>query len=66
MPSLECHRIAKDEHGLVRVLPDEVSLTRSLWLTVHQDLAELARIKAVVRFIKDEVEAARAVFRLDA
>jgi DNA-binding transcriptional LysR family regulator len=57
--------LAKEEKGLIRVLPDEVSLTRSLWLIVHQDLAELARIKAVVRFIKDEVAAARATFRLD-
>ena len=57
--------LAKEEKGLVRVLPDEVSLTRSLWLIAHQDLAELARIKAVVRFIRDEVAAARATFRLD-
>lgn len=57
--------LAGEEKGLVRVLPEEVSLTRSLWLIVHQDLAELARIKAVVRFIKDEVAAARATFRLD-
>ena len=57
--------LAGEEEGLVRVLPDEVSLTRSLWLIVHQDLAELARVKAVVRFIKDEVAAARATFRLD-
>ncbi len=57
--------LAGEEKGLVRVLPEEVSLTRSLWLIVHQDLAELARIKAVVRFIKDEVAAARSTFRLD-
>ena len=57
--------LAKEERGLVRVLPEEVSLTRSLWLIVHQDLAELARIKAVIRFIKDEVADARATFRLD-
>ena len=56
--------LAGEEAGLVRVLPDEVSLTRSLWLIVHQDLAELARIKAVVKFVKDEVAAARSVFRL--
>jgi hypothetical protein len=49
----------------VRVLAKEVSLTRSFWLIVHQDLSELARIKAVLRFIKDQVEAARPVFRLD-
>jgi DNA-binding transcriptional LysR family regulator len=56
--------LAGEEAGLVRVLPHEVCLTRSLWLIVHQDLAELARIKAVVRFIREEVEGARAVFQL--
>jgi DNA-binding transcriptional LysR family regulator len=57
--------IAGDEKGLVRVLADEVSLTRSLWLIVHQDLSELARIKAVVKFIRDQVEATRMIFTLD-
>jgi hypothetical protein len=42
-----------------------VKLTRSLWLIVHQDLAALARVKAVVRFIKDEVQEARAIFKYD-
>jgi DNA-binding transcriptional LysR family regulator len=56
--------LAGKEDGLVRVLPEEVSLTRSLWLTVHQDLAELARVRAAVGFIKDEVEAARGLFKL--
>jgi DNA-binding transcriptional LysR family regulator len=56
--------LAREEPGLVRVLPDEVNLTRSLWLTVHQDLAELARVRAAVKFIKDEVEAARGLFKL--
>ncbi len=56
--------LAREEKGLVRVLAEEVSLTRSLYLTVHQDLSELARIRAIVRFIKDEVEAAKAVFKL--
>jgi DNA-binding transcriptional LysR family regulator len=56
--------LAREEPGLVRVLAEEVSLTRSLWLTVHQDLAELARIKAVNRFIRDEVEAVRSAFKL--
>ena len=56
--------LAGEEKGLVRVLPEAVSLTRSLWLIVHQDLAELARIKAVIRFIKEEVAAAQPTFRL--
>ncbi len=57
--------LAGEEKGLARVLPEEVSLTRSLWLIVHQDLAGLARVKAVVRVIKDEVAAARSTFRLE-
>ncbi|HEX8258546.1 MAG TPA: LysR family transcriptional regulator [Allosphingosinicella sp.] len=56
--------LAGEEAGLVRVLPGEVSLTRSLWLIVHQDLAELARVKAVVRFVREQVEAASASFQL--
>lgn len=52
------------EPGLVRVLPDEICLTRSLWLIVHQDLAELARVKAVVKFVRDEVGNAKGLFRL--
>jgi DNA-binding transcriptional LysR family regulator len=54
--------LAAEEPGLERVLADEVGLTRSLWLTVHQDLAGLARVKTVVAFIREEVEAARSVF----
>jgi DNA-binding transcriptional LysR family regulator len=56
--------LAREEPGLVRVLPDEICLTRSLWLIVHQDLADLARVKAAVKFVREEVEAARGVFRL--
>jgi DNA-binding transcriptional LysR family regulator len=56
--------LAREEAGLVRVLAGEINLTRSLWLTVHQDSSELARIKAVTRFIKDQVDASRELFRL--
>jgi len=56
--------LAEGEAGLVRVLPTQVCLTRSLWLTVHQDLAGLGRVKAVVRFIRDQVAEAKAGFKL--
>jgi DNA-binding transcriptional LysR family regulator len=56
--------LASREDGLVRVLPGEISLTRSLWLTVHQDLAELARVRAAVGFIREEVEKAKGLFKL--
>lgn len=56
--------LAAGDARLVRILADEVALTRSLWLIVHQDLAELARVKAVVRFIREAVDAERALFKL--
>jgi DNA-binding transcriptional LysR family regulator len=56
--------LAGEESGLVRVLADEVSLTRSLWLIVHQDLAGLARVKAAAAFVRAEVDAARDIFKL--
>ena len=57
--------LAEQENGLVRVLPREVKLARTLWLIVHQDLAALARIRTVVRFIRDEVRANAAIFHCD-
>jgi DNA-binding transcriptional LysR family regulator len=56
--------LAGEEPGLTRVLPQEVSLTRTLWLIVHQDLAGLARVKAATAFVREEVEAARGLFKL--
>jgi DNA-binding transcriptional LysR family regulator len=56
--------LAGEETGLVRVLAGEVCLTRSLSLIVHQDLAELARIRAVVRYIREQVAGARSIFQL--
>lgn len=56
--------LAEGEAGLVRVLSREVCLTRSLWLTVHQDLAGLGRVKAVVRFIREQVAASKGGFKL--
>jgi DNA-binding transcriptional LysR family regulator len=56
--------LAAGDPRLVRILPGEVTLTRSLWLIVHQDLAELARVRAVMRFIRDAVDAERRLFKL--
>ncbi|MEA3033494.1 MAG: hypothetical protein QOH86_1510 [Sphingomonadales bacterium] len=56
--------LAGAEPGLVRVLPEEMKLTRSLWMIVHQDQAELARIRAVTRFLREAVESERSLFSL--
>lgn len=43
-------------HGLTRILPDVV-LQRRFWLSIHQDLAETARIRTVTRWIRALCEA---------
>lgn len=37
--------------GMVRVLPDKVWVSRTVWLTVHNDLQYMPRIKATVAFL---------------
>lgn len=54
--------IASGEPGLRRVLPEFVSLERSLWLVTHQDLKTLARIRAVTAFMVEQVKVARHAF----
>src|SRR4051794_369467 len=54
--------IARAEPQLVPVLPDEVSLTRSFWLIIHEDLRRLARISATADFIVEAVQKARGEF----
>jgi DNA-binding transcriptional LysR family regulator len=57
--------IARGEPELAPVLPDAVQLRRSLWLIIHADQMELARIKATGRFIRAEVAAASHLFLAD-
>lgn len=51
-----------DTADLVRVLPDEVNLTRSFWLIVHADHRHVARIRAVIDFLTEETRRSRALF----
>lgn len=55
--------IALKQPGLVRVLPDAVHLERSLWLVVHADLRNLARIRVVTDLIAASVRADRDLFK---
>ena len=50
---------------LVPVLPAELFLRRSYWLVSHADTAETARVRAAVKFIRDETVAARDLFMGD-
>jgi DNA-binding transcriptional LysR family regulator len=50
--------------GLVRVLKDEIKITRTLWLVIHQDVRELSRIKKVTEFVVDNFYDNRSVFKV--
>lgn len=57
--------MGRNRPGLVPVLPQEVRLKRDYWLFTHGDLAETARVRAVTRFIHDEIAADPSWFRAD-
>ncbi len=50
--------VAAHNPDLMKVLP-EVSVTRDIWLSVHEDLLHIPRIDAVVKFLKKKVTADR-------
>lgn len=47
---------------LVRLLPEEIAITRSYWLVIHSDVRELARVRAVIDFIAETVAEHRRLF----
>lgn len=57
------HRFSlPDDHNLVPVLPDEVVVSRSYWITTTTDDKETLRIRAVTDFIRDVVRRNRTAF----
>ena len=55
--------MAEGEADLVRVLPDEVVLRRTFWLSVHQDLNANSRIRVVRQWLIDLVGRRQGLFR---
>ncbi|RDE08327.1 LysR family transcriptional regulator [Pelagibacterium lacus] len=53
--------LARDVPELVAVLPD-LSIARSYWTVVHEDMRAIRRVGAVADFIAQEVSAARQAF----
>ena len=53
--------LARREPGLVRVLP-ELRAVRSYWLAIHENLRDIARVRAAAEFLTDAVRAAQADF----
>lgn len=58
---LPCFMADADER-LVRVLPDEVFLRRTLWMIVHSDMRDIARIHVTCDFLAEEVRRVRERF----
>jgi DNA-binding transcriptional LysR family regulator len=52
--------LARDT-GLVRVLPERRAF-RSYWLAIHENLRDVARVRAAADFLNDEVRASQAAF----
>ena len=54
--------MARREPALVRILPDEIHLTRAYWLITHADTRDFARVKLMSNFIDEELQAAGKAF----
>lgn len=54
--------MTEGEADLRRVLPNEVAVDREVWITIHSDLKDLARYRAVADFIYDLVARHRHLF----
>jgi len=52
--------MADTENDLIRILPDEISFERSMWLAVHEEIREFARIEAAIRFLTETVAKAQS------
>jgi len=48
--------------GPERILPDQVSIERSYWISVHTDLADSPRIRALMQQIERQVHLDRTLF----
>lgn len=47
------HFLAANDPQLVQILPDVVRLERAFWLTIHEDVHVLARMRAVSQFLAE-------------
>jgi DNA-binding transcriptional LysR family regulator len=53
---LPCY-IASQRKGLMSVLEEEATLTRTLWISMHEDMRHVHRVAAVWNWLKDIVQA---------
>nr|WP_315383543.1 LysR family transcriptional regulator [uncultured Sphingomonas sp.] len=62
LAALPCF-VARDQPGLERLLPDEARFERTYWMAVHEDLANLPRVRALMSVVETLVGQERALFR---
>src|SRR3546814_18494888 len=53
--------IGDSSKELVRILPDDVELTRNFWMVIHRDVRHLAWVDAFVRWLDAIVNDERAL-----
>ena len=53
--------IARQHGSLTRVLP-HLTLKRAYWTTYHESARELVRVRAVIQFLQDAIQADRHIF----
>ena len=58
--------LADADERLIRVLPEQVRLTRTYWMIVHSDMRDVPRIKVTCEFLADEIRRSRDRFLPDA
>jgi DNA-binding transcriptional LysR family regulator len=58
---LPCY-MASQRGGLERLLPDEVSIERSYWISVHGDLVDSPRVRTLMQQIEQQVHRDRSLF----
>ncbi len=54
--------LAEGDPRFLRVLPDRVGLIRTFFMSVHQDMRRLARLKATMDFLIEITAASRGIF----
>jgi DNA-binding transcriptional LysR family regulator len=54
--------MTRDDDGLQRILEDDVAITREVWTTMHSDLRDIPRYRAVMDFIHEVVARNRHLF----
>jgi len=53
---------ADEEQRLVRVLPNDIRMFRSLWLSCNSDMRDVGAVRAVCDFISDQIKASKKRF----